>query len=137
MTKFKLEDEYDYACLLYGVVSVVPIHTLCWHLNRALRLNLAYTGEQQVIRRGNGTSYSFFSFEDELTYARWHVVANKDGNRLLLPELARYDYIVKVEEYDHVNQSALLNELRGLAPVLACYEFVINEVKSKENLIFE
>lgn len=135
--KLKLDDEYDFTCLLFGVVSTVPVHTLCWHINRSFNLNLAYASEQQVIRKGRGLGYSFFHFEDGTTMARWFVVANKDGSASLVPELAKFDYIVKIEEHDHVAADSVLAVLRALPPVLACYEFMIDEVKSKENLIFE
>lgn len=135
--KHKLEVEYEFDCLLFGVLCQVPIHTFCWYLNKELGLNLAHKGSHVVQKRGELSTYTYFVFEDDSSLARWMVLENHTENKTLVPELKKFDYIVKIDDPDHVNEGLILTGIRALAPVLGCYDFDIHSIKSKEDLLVE
>ncbi|MGF1566055.1 MAG: IPExxxVDY family protein [Flavobacteriales bacterium] len=135
--KHRLDEEYAFSCLLLGLVSSEPPHTLCWHLNKTLKLSLGYSGEQLVKRKERSLGFDYFRYRDELTQAGWILTVNKDEDGVLVPELKKFDYLLLVEDYDHVNAQQVLIELRRIAPVLGCYTFPIETLKSRGNLIFD
>lgn len=135
--KYRLDVSYDYSCLIYGLLSQASMPSLCWHINRGLKLNLAFQGHHMIKGRGVQRSYAYALYEDELTKARWYIIENQRDKASLVPELKRFDYIVKVEEYDHVDQKLTHQALRSLEPVLMCHEADIEQITGKESLIIE
>ncbi len=135
--KYRLDVSYDYSCLIYGLLSQAPLHSLCWHINRSLKLDLAFQGIHAITGRGVQRNYAYALYEDELTKAKWYVIENQRDKASLVPELKRFDYIVKVEEYDHIDQKLTHLALRSLEPVLMCHEADIETITGKESLIIE
>jgi hypothetical protein len=135
--KYRLDEEYAFSCLLFGLVTTEPPHTVCWHLNKALKLRLGYSGEQQVKRKDRSLGFDYFRYRDRLTQAGWILTVNRDEDGVLVPELKKFDYLLLVEDHDHVNEKEVLIELRRIAPILGCYTFPIETLKSRGNLIFD
>jgi hypothetical protein len=135
--KHRLDVSYDYSCLLYGVSCQAALPTLCWHMNTGLDLNLAFEGLHELKSRGTNRSYAYAFYEDEMSKARWFVIENELDKGSLLPEMKRFDYIIKVEDHHHVDADKILQKLRSLTPVLMCHEADIETISWKDALWIE
>ncbi len=122
--KYRLDEEYAFSCLLFGLVTTEPPHT-------------GYSGEQRVKRKDRSLGFDYFRYRDRLTQAGWILTVNRDEDGVLVPELKKFDYLLLVEDHDHVNEKEVLIELRRIAPILGCYTFPIETLKSRGNLIFD
>lgn len=135
--KHRLREEYTFSCLLFGLVSSAPPHTLCWHLNKCLDLGLTYKGEQQLKQKNRSLGFDYYRYRDPLTQAAWTLTVNRDEEGILVPELKKFDYLLLIDEHDFVNEQQVLIELRKNTAVLGCYTFPIETLKSRDNLIFD
>lgn len=135
--KYKLELEFDYSFLLFGISCHDSSHRLCWYLNRALGLRLGMTGEHEVPHRGERSKHLLYQFASEDTEERWSLLSNHSENGMVAPELKQFDYLLKVEEDDQVDISEVLEKIRNIPLVIACYTLDANTLKSRDNLIFD
>jgi hypothetical protein len=136
--KHQLDFEYDYSCLLFGVLSQAPSYRLCWSVNQKLGLNFACVGEHSVKHRdGSLSHHALYLYHDEANEVRYWLVENFSETKALVPELKRLDYILKIDEHERVNKLIINEQLKSLPDVLACYEIDIDKIKGKDLLIFE
>lgn len=136
--KHQLDFEYDYSCLLFGILSQAPGYRLCWSINQKLGLNFACVGEHEVkYRDGSRSHHALYRYTDEVNEVNYWLVENFSETKALVPEIKRLDYILKIEEFDRVNKLIINEQLKSLADVLGCYEIEIEKIKGKDLLIFE
>lgn len=135
--KHQLKVEYENDCLLYGLVCQEQVHRLCWFLNRKLKIDLAFYGEHQAVNKKSTTHHAHYKYLNEGNLSLWRLVENRDEGQAMLPEYKNLDYFLIVEEHDHVDEIALLRELKEIPILLGCYYIEQARIKSLENLIFE
>ncbi|WP_306641508.1 IPExxxVDY family protein [Sanyastnella coralliicola] len=135
--KYKLDFEFDYSFLLFGISCHDSSHRLCWYLNKELDLKLSMEGEHEVPQRSGKSRHVLYQHvaEDELQV--WSLIANHSTDGPLIPELKQFDYLLKIEEGDHLNETDISNQIRSLSPVIACFPLDAAGLKHKDNLIFE
>ncbi len=146
------EDEY----------SLIAIHTsledyhLAYHINRNLSIQLQKCKPDiQVSTRDGDAMFSRFTFEDADRGDFWNLFQNKteitatkmDGHTLFeqpadvtstvrfLPEFKRVDYFLKVENQQPQLDDILVS-LKKINKVSTVYPVDVQQIKSKNNLIF-
>jgi len=142
MRKRKLEAEFDYNFILFGLISALKEYKLAWLLNSKLDLQLDKTKDIEIdFLKSQNLIISNYLFETE--HSSFRLLKNKsadqfDDNRaFLIPELKRFDYLILVQGFDDTfSTKDLKNELSSISSVQYVQHFDVEDLKSKENLIF-
>ena len=80
--------------------------------------------------------------EEEQTASAGSLFSNQQGKRTvskyLIPERKRVDYFVKISSESHMKSSKIImSKINAIAEVITAYSLNPNQLKSKNNLIFE
>ena len=140
MKKTKLLIDYEFDFTLIAVLSNVREYKLAWSINKHLHIRLVkendlhfnFLNQQNLI-------VSNYKFATEHTTFR--LLKNKSvqegSNAFLIPELRGFDYLIMIQGvgdfFENINLDQALKEI----PLVQYISKVnINQLKSKENLIF-
>ena len=140
--KAKLDSDYNYDFQLLGLVSSVKEYVLAWHFNQSSILHFAKAPDIQIEFKQNARILiSNFLFESEFVHVlllrNRLVSSNTKLNRYLLPELQNFDYLIKFQsEVDEPNVQDVLELARAISVVQYVTKIEIDQIKSKENLLF-
>lgn len=142
MKKTKLDIDYEFDFELIGVISSFKDYKLAWNINKTLGIELS-KDEDLVIKFINYTLViSNYSFQIDHSIIR--MIKNltlESGNKnhqYLIPELKHIDFFLQiVSEDDTYNLNDTLQKIRETAGVELAMYIEIEELKSKENLIYE
>lgn len=153
MAKTKLLLEYDYDFLLIGIIARVPDYKLSWSLNRTLEIglikeeNMELKAESKANTNGLtlgfseeiiSPSFSFYRYENEDTRVLYTLVSNRSMSSLLIKEEQSVDFFLIIGGmFDEVDLVDLLNNIRGDKTVMTAFEIDPNQLKSKQNLLFD
>lgn len=156
--KLLVDDFYDASFSLLAIHCRIEDYQLAYLLNKHLQLNLS--------RKPNDLDYNYFAaafsiyeWENERLDIVWHLVSNickteeaalqSSGSLFqndttvtrtfnLLPELKTVDYLLKISnEYKNFNERLILNQIQAIPQVITAYSVNIDQIKSKEHLIFD
>lgn len=140
MKKTKLLIDYEYDFTLLAVLSNVREYKLAWSINKQLHirlvkendLHLNFLSQQNLI-------VSNYKFATEHTTFR--LLKNKsvqDGsNAFLIPELRGFDYLIMIQGVGDFFEGMNIEQALKDIPLIQYISKVnINQLKSKENLIF-
>ena len=132
----KLVLEYDLDFALFGISCHEQAYRLCWQLNRELGMNLERADEDiSFLHKEEESFHPLYTYETEdMTW--FSLVKNRSERGVLIPELPHIDYFLKVEDLLE-DEDELRNKIRGLRFVNAVYSIDVEQLKSKENLIFD
>lgn len=149
------EDKYT----LIAIHCSTEDYRLAYLLNTKLNLKLARKSED-LDYNSMEASFSIYEWNDEQNFMKWNLVANiskkevvrvanttslfsdQNGTQLiskyLIPERKRVDYFIKVESDHHLKSSKLIvSKVNAIAEIITAYTINPNQLKSKNNLIFE
>ena len=136
------EVEYDYDFDLYGVTCPLKEHKLAWQMEKALDFAFLPKEEFELDFLKDGKLVvSNYLFEGENAWMR--LIRNKawESEKIspyLIPELKQFDYLLMIHEWVlDMKPKELLDVIRSIPNVLLLKQVTIEELKSKENLIFE
>jgi len=142
MKKNKLSNSFEIDFDLFGLVSNIKEYKLAWLINEALELELSKQ-EDIKIEFANNTAILISYFLHENEHIKVELLQNKlissssSRDKYLLPELSRFDYLLKVR--DHTGETDLVNVLERIRN-LSLVEYVVSlnfdDLKSKENLLY-
>ena len=151
-------DAIDYH--LIAIHTSLENYRLAYFINQKLSINLSKsTNEIQINIKEGETNFSRFSYSDSNKEISWDLIQNKNEviqykkgttqnlfsnltmevatKVYLLPEFKKVDYFLKIENNDDAvsvsNIQILLNTIDNVSTV---YSVDINQIKSKNNLIF-
>ena len=140
MKKTKLLIDYEFDFTLLAVLSNVREYNLAWNINKHLHIRLVkesdlhfnFLSQQNLI-------VSNYKFATEHTTFR--LLKNKsvqDGsNAFLIPELRGFDYLIMIQGVGDFFEGTNVEQALKEIPVIQYISKVnINQLKSKENLIF-
>mgnify|MGYP003637099979 FL=1 len=125
---------------------------LGYHLKRE-RLDLNY------VNNGLEASFPLFQYENNFQYTTYNLVANKcksvaahvnssgglfydDASEktvitYLIPEYSKVDYFLKIHsEYENILLRNIITEINDIKRIISAYEVGVDNLKSKNNLIF-
>jgi hypothetical protein len=142
MKKKKLEAELSFDFSLIGLISAHKEYKLAWHLNEALDVRLVKEKDIELeFIRGQNLVISNYFYETEHSFIR--ILKNKSINEYgempayLVPELNNFDYLILIQGYeDTISLNDLKNRISTIPKVQYVQTFPIENLKSKENLIF-
>jgi hypothetical protein len=154
MTTTKLVLDYDYEFLLIGILSSAADYKLCWGMNKSLNILLVKEKDLELQlyekdRTGGLTllfetpeltpKFSMYSYYNEVTHLKYTIVANKSNSGLLVKEEQSVDFFLTVEGlYDDLEtEEKIIASLRSQSEIITAYKIDPNNLKSKQNLIFE
>jgi len=140
--KNKLEVFYEYDFQLIGLVCSLKEYKLAWLLNKELDVKLIKQPDIAFEFLNLGTfAISNFIFTTENGTLR--LLKNKAyeyehvKSPFLIPELKEYDYFLKLESMEvHLPSERILEILKNVKQIIFIKDLAINDLKSKENLIF-
>ncbi len=140
MSKARLDFDFDYDFLLYGISCHLKDYRLCWSLNHQLGSDLQKQNDYELtVKTGEAPlRFSFYTWEDAVNHLKYIVVANRGNPGILVQEQRQADYFLLVEGLtDLVDTQGLLDRIKGTDVVLTAYSIDPNQLKSKQNLLFE
>ena len=134
-----LQIDFDYDFLLTAIVSHVKDYQLCWQFNKKLGFDFIRQEDLEInLSNKRKLSYfSMFNFQDELNQINLTLLSNKTAGDNLIQELVKVDYFLMIRDnYENLDQEELLKKIRSLPDVQTAFEVEVNELVSKQNLIF-
>ena len=137
MAKFTLEVEEDYDFDLIGICSHIKDYRLSWELNNGLGFDLSKDQDFELSLKGVHQSFSFFSFIDEDNLTEYYLLSNRSETGTLIPEQNNCDYFLLIKgNSGNGEKSSLIRKISALKHVLTSFEVNVEELKSKNNLLF-
>lgn len=138
MAKYKLEWDADYNFDLIGICSNHADYKLCWSINKTLGINLKKEEDYVIAHKKSGDyNFSFYEYYDEVTHVSFFLIKNiSDTFKRLLPEKDQIDYFLIIKENSELEPLEIVKKIKPSETVLTAFVFDVNELKSKENLVF-
>lgn len=157
--KLHLDDIEQDDYTLIALHTILPGFRLAYLLNKVLKLQfiknkLGYT----LIKNQKEIGFTYFKFEDAKNFLTWKLIENKkeiqiDKNTtefnlfeditnesqqyLLIPELNKTDFILKIEgDLYEGQQNNLIEKIKEVNYIYSAYPINQEKFKSKNNLIF-
>lgn len=142
MKTSKLVVEHDYEFEVYSIITSIKAHKLAWVLNDALHINLIKELDLMFEFLKEKSKLYFINYKFETDYSYFRLVKNKaceyynTSKPFLIPELKEYDYLLIFSKQTELNGSVVINKLKNISSVEYINAVEIDNLKSKENLIF-
>jgi len=156
--KLILDDFFDEVLYtLIGVHCTIEDYRLAYLLNKKLEINLIRKPVDLDYKNTKST-YSIFEWEDKKQLITWSLVSNickiegikqVSYNSLfdnpekitktfnLIPEYKRVNYFLKIDYgYNSNKEKQVLDSIMNIPQIATAYSINPNQLKSKENLIF-
>ncbi|MFL0353319.1 IPExxxVDY family protein [Xanthomarina sp. GH4-25] len=156
--KLSLEDFFDEADFtLIGIHTSIEDYRLAYLLNAKLNLNLKRRKKDLDFK--DTSQFSIFEWEDQRQLNTWNLVSNMckietdnlviENNLFnntrkvseivyLLPEFKKVNYIVKIsdDQLSSKKHQRIVSQIQEITHIVAAYQIDIDQLKSKNNLIF-
>lgn len=136
MAKFTLDFEDDFDFKLIGIFSHVKDYRLCWEINQVLSFDLQKSENLTITFKGKNQAYSLFEYISEEDMLDYYLIANRSEFGTLVPE-EKCDYFLIIKGIiKDPDVELLIQRINELKLVLATANIEVDQLKSKENLIF-
>ncbi|MDT0676398.1 IPExxxVDY family protein [Autumnicola musiva] len=158
--KMLLDEVEEDSFKLVAIYSSVEEFRMAYLLNKHLNLQLKRARRDVDFNyKAVQAMYALFTSKDPKTHCTYHLVCNKYKGKpkkvlssgslfdeeevrplemQLIPEYKKVDYFLKIgEDVQDQNFTKLVNIVYNIPQVLAAYSIDVENLKSKENLIFE
>ena len=139
---FKLDISYDFDFELIGLVTSARGFKLAWLLNDALYLQLIRMPDVSL-EFLDGSKLQFNNFVHRTEHNAYQLIKNKSHlfeqtqKPYLLPELKEYDYFLRIDNATgSIDLETIREKLSLLSQIQYCTSINLEELKSRENLIF-
>lgn len=155
--KLLVDDFYDTSFALIAIHCRLEDYRLAYLLNKHLDLNLKRKA-QDLDYKYFAASYAIYEWDDIALDTTWNLVSNvckREEDTLqssgslfdnqntimktynLLPEFKNVDYLIKVSnENQNFNEKRILNNIQSIPQIITSYTIDVNQIKSKDHLIF-
>ena len=156
--KLILDDVFDESVFtLIAIHCNIEDYRLAYLLNKFLHINLCRKRFDLDFKNGK-SAYSIFNWEDKKQLIDWNLVSNicktNDYTQVnsgllfettqsitktyhLLPELKTVNYLLKIDdELNLVKEKYIINTILSIPQIATAYTIDQNQLKSKDNLIF-
>lgn len=125
---------------MWGIVSSLPEHRLCWTINKAFdwRFKRADDVEMYIPTLGASILFPYFKYDIEEDHYSLELIRNKSTGAFLLPELKNVDFLFLVKgETDFFMECDFSRYLMKVPGVQHVLELDPEKLKSRHNLILE
>lgn len=138
MAKYKLEWDEEYDFDLIGICSNHADYKLTWAINQLLDIQLKKEDDYIVGHKKDGDyRFSFYSYYNEESHISYFLVRNvSDTFKHLVPEKDQIDYFLILKDNVEFEVDQVIDLIRPSETVLTAFAFDVNELKSKDNLVF-
>jgi len=148
-------DEESFA--LFAIHCTLEDYRLAYLLNKQLNINL-HRRAQNLDYKYTSASYTIYEWENVNQQVIWNLVSNickkeedslsSSGNLFdnnqkiikthnLIPEYKKANYLLKIDNENYkVNEKSLVDNIQRIPQVVTAYSIDVNQLKSKDNLIF-
>ena len=156
--KLILDDDFEESIFtLIAIHCTIEDYRLAYLINKNLGINLVRQKNDLDFSNGKST-YSIYEWEDEKQRLSWYLVSNicktndvhqvKTGllfqnnqsvtkTHHLLPELNQVNYFLKIDdEFNIKKEKHIVNTIQNIPQIITAYTIDQNQLKSKDNLIF-
>lgn len=156
--KLLLDDDLGFDFLLIAIHTSLEAHYIAYLLNKNLKLQLARTPQDLLLNKESyRANFSLFEYENPQEYLTYHLINNRaktilknvsqglfDNENgvlvsdLFINDLPKVDYFLKV--YDEGNAFAkakVLKQINSIPQIVTAYYVQVDQLKTKQNLIFE
>ncbi|MBT8262652.1 MAG: IPExxxVDY family protein [Bacteroidia bacterium] len=159
--KLILEDDFKDEFTLIAIHCSEDPYKMAYILNRQLSLQLQRKRtDLDFSKKGLEITFPWYEFEDQLDYTYYDLLANKcktiaartvasgglfgadDSEEIiieyLIPELKTVDFLMKISsDFEDVYIRKLLHDINDINQVISAYAVEVENLKSKNNLIFD
>lgn len=136
MARAVIQTPVSYDFKILAIVSTHRDFKLCWLLNKELYLNLIRHDDLTMPDRQ--PQFSRFSYRDSLDKIIYHLISNKSGSDVLVPELRAHDYFLLIKGYcSNERFEEIHGGLRVMAGVQAAFPIEPKSLASIHNLIID
>ncbi len=142
MKKNKLVADVDFNFKLLAIVSPLREYKLAWLINHELGINLIKQADQ-LFEFIDSDKLSISNYKHQTEHTIIRLLVNRtledfsSSLQHLIPELRQFDYLLMVEGPEHsLDPLKIRDHLRGMTGVQLVNLVSIEQLKSKENLIF-
>lgn len=156
--KLILDDVFEDAdCTLIAIHGIIEDYRLAYLLNKQLGVNLSRKSADLDFNEGK-CAFSIFDWEDTKQLITWTLVSNVyktevdySGNNkslfdtqqkitkttYLIPEYKAVNYFLKIDnEFNLSKEKCILNNIKEIPQIATAFSIDIDQLKSKDNLIF-
>ena len=158
--KLALDAFDDQPFKLFAIHCSLEDYRMAFLLNKHLNINLTRSRKDvDFLLRSAPVLFALYRFEDLQRYCCYYLISNKSRSQVrsgaiegslfgeegfdikdahLFPELKNVDFFLKIEE-DHnaVSEKELLEKIKGIPQIATAYLVGEEQIKTKQNLIFE
>ena len=141
MRQMKLQVEYEYDFVLFGLLSSVKGFKLAWSINNTLSIELVSAKDIEMSLRDN-RKLSVITYEYNTQNSKFILFQNKLKDEsgydagYILPEMSKLDFLFRIDgEIYPTSPDDVLDQLKSLSTVEYCMRIDANKLKSKENLL--
>ena len=130
------DDSVPFAFL--GVSCPDAGHRFCWNLNRSLGTHLAFHQELEVTHKKRAaTRHCIWRHEEEDEGWTFDVIWNRVPEGAMIPTLVHFDYLLRVESMFGERTEGLMEGLRSMRRVAACFPIDATAITQQEVLYYE
>lgn len=139
MAKNKINNDFDYDFLMWGLSSSYPDYKLCWKLNQIFKWKLTRIKDIELFQNVDSEPLLFSHFEYPIPEDHYTIelIKQKNSGIPFLSELKNFDFLLIVRgERDFFNADEMtiyLNKIPGIQNAIAIN---IEKIKAKQHLIF-
>lgn len=136
-TQLDIGDEtIPYAFL--GVSCADAGHRFCWSLNRQLGTHLEFHQELEVThKRRPETRHCVWRHEDDDEGWTFDVIWNRLPEGAMIPTLVHFDFLLRIESLMGERTDALMDTLRKMRRVAACFPVDTIAITQQEVLHYD
>lgn len=158
--KLILDDELNEDYSLIAIHCSEESYKVAYLLNRFASLKLKRKPvDLEYSSKGMDVTFPVFEFEHTMFYTTYNLVANKcKSSQLhtsssglfsedvsdrsvvtyLIPEYKKVDYFLKIQsDFEVIPLRKLISEINEIKQVISAYSLDLDQIKSKNNLIFD
>ncbi|WGK65907.1 IPExxxVDY family protein [Croceiramulus getboli] len=158
--KLVLDDAWEFDFSLVAIHCSLEDYRMVYQLNRSLDMQLTRSRiDLDLKAKEVYARFPLYHYWDEVHYLNYHLVSNScraiaqeimstDGlfagreiqgkSYHLLPELPKADYLLRIKSESYAFAKAkLLASINKIPQVITAYEVIVDQLKEKNNLIFE
>ena len=155
--KLLVDDFDDDSFALFAIHCTMDDYRLAYLLNKQLHINLKRR-PQNLDYKYTSASYAIYEWEHTAQQVTWSLVSNickkeeeglsSSGNLFnnepkilrthnLISEYKTANYLLKIDNDNyHINEKTLIDNIQKISQIATVYSIDVNQLKSKDNLIF-
>ena len=113
-------------------------HKFCWNLNRNMGTHLGFHHELEVTHKKRPvTRHCVWRHQDDNEGWTFDVIWNRVPEGAMIPTLVHFDYLLRVESMMGERTDMLMESLRSMRRVAACFPVAASAITQPEVLYYE